>query len=479
LTTLTAATATDRGRVRAINQDVALIEGQLVAVADGMGGHAAGEIAASVAVDALRDAFAADQSADGLVAAANTANRAVHDRSESNQELHGMGTTLTAAALVKTRRSEQLVLINVGDSRAYLLVDGELTQLTEDHSVVEEMRRRGDLSSAEAAVHPHRHILTRALGIDPTVEVDSWLLEARPGSRLLICSDGLTNECDEAEIETVLSEAPDPAEAARVLVARALDHGGNDNVTVVVADISGEPTGSLVAAAPKTSAPTSTSSGAADSLVPPSPAAAVPFDAEALTAAAALVPDPPTANAPTTRLPRSARQQHGAQAAPAPRPHRQPRPAPVGRLRQPREPMITVRSVAFVVVLICVLGGVAGFVGWFVRASYFVGLRGNHVVIYEGRPGGLLWFKPTVVSDTNVTKSQVFKPDIPLLQAGMLESSYARAQQVVKQLTTEQKFLGLTTTTTIFVTTTTIPVTTTTSPATTTSAATTTTVKAH
>src|SRR5205807_1797810 len=156
---------------------------------------------------------------------------------ESNPDQRGMGTTLTAVALVNEDGEERLAVVNVGDSRAYLLQQGELEQLTEDHSLVEQIVRDGRLTPAEAQVHPQRSIITRALGLDPEVEVDSWELTPYKGDRLLLCSDGLTNEVTDDEIATTLRAVSDPEEAAKQLVNEARDHGGNDNITCVVVDV--------------------------------------------------------------------------------------------------------------------------------------------------------------------------------------------------------------------------------------------------
>ncbi|MGH9092774.1 MAG: Stp1/IreP family PP2C-type Ser/Thr phosphatase, partial [Acidimicrobiales bacterium] len=238
MTVLRSGSATDVGRVRSSNQDLSLEAPNLYAVADGMGGHAGGEVAAQVAVDALREAFARHATLDGLRQAVGEANAAVWRQSQQRVELRGMGTTLTAAALVAgTDGRDVIALANVGDSRAYLFSGGRVTQVTADHSLAEEKVRHGELTEAEAAVHPHRHILTRALGVAAGVEVDLWELHLQVGDRLLLCSDGLTNEVDPAGIAGVLSEVADPTDAARHLVAMANEHGGNDNITVVVVDV--------------------------------------------------------------------------------------------------------------------------------------------------------------------------------------------------------------------------------------------------
>ncbi|MGH9005131.1 MAG: Stp1/IreP family PP2C-type Ser/Thr phosphatase, partial [Acidimicrobiia bacterium] len=223
---------TDVGRGRPANEDTFLVdhEDRLYAVADGMGGHRAGEVASATAIDALRAAFADGAPLDEAV---GEANAAVFEKASANLDMRGMGTTLTAAALVDDHR---VLLGHVGDSRAYLLRDGGVIQITEDHSLVEQLVREGRLSPEEAVNHPQRAIITRALGIDPEVEVDTYPVDLRPGDRLLLCSDGLTNMVADSAIERVLRRQPDPQEAAETLVDMANEAGGDDNITVVVID---------------------------------------------------------------------------------------------------------------------------------------------------------------------------------------------------------------------------------------------------
>ncbi len=237
MTVVRSGSATDVGRVRSVNEDRLLESVALFAVADGMGGHVGGEVAARLAIEVLQQSFAREPTAQGLVEAVRLANRAVWERSTSDPEVRGMGTTLTAAALVPTGTGDRLVVSNVGDSRAYRFASGQLVQMTHDHSVAEELVARGELSEAEAAVHPHRHILTRALGVAPDVAVDSWQLTPARGERFVLCSDGLTNEVSEERIAGVLAATPDPQAAADTLVRLANEHGGNDNVSVVVVDV--------------------------------------------------------------------------------------------------------------------------------------------------------------------------------------------------------------------------------------------------
>ncbi len=237
MTTLRAGSATDIGNVRTTNQDQLLVESPLFAVADGMGGHAAGEVAALTAVEALRSAFDKDPTGDGLLAAAEAANRSIWDRAQADSELRGMGTTLVAVALVDEDGEDRLAIVNVGDSRVYLLRGGELEQLTTDHSLVQELVDDGQLSEVEATVHPQRHVLTRALGVDSDVGVDEIQLLPMRGDRLLLCSDGLSRELNDSQVASVLRRFADPGQAARELVAEAKAKGGSDNITVVIIDV--------------------------------------------------------------------------------------------------------------------------------------------------------------------------------------------------------------------------------------------------
>ena len=234
---LFASSATHAGRIRASNEDRALVADDLVAVADGMGGHVGGEIAAEMAVERFASDYDLATGLEGLIAAARRANRAVYQRSEAEPTLRGMGTTLTAAALVRENGQEVLHVINIGDSRAYFLEGNRVIQISEDHSLAEEMVRHGELTPEMALVHPHRHIITRAVGIEPEVGVDAFSFEAHAGMRLLVASDGLTNEVNDQEIAAILSIHLNREEAAATLLQTALAHGGSDNITVIVADV--------------------------------------------------------------------------------------------------------------------------------------------------------------------------------------------------------------------------------------------------
>ncbi len=229
--------ATDVGRVRSVNQDnAAAIEG-FFAVADGMGGHRGGEVASSIAVESLTSSLPL-LSSDELLAAIQESNSAVLRRATDDPGLRGMGTTLCVLALVDDGDAEPLLLLaNVGDSRIYKLSSGHFEQMTDDHSMVAEMMREGRITAAEAASHPQRNVLTRALGIDAGLHVDAWHVWPIVGDRWLLCSDGLFNEVSDATIAAVLGTTSDPAAAAQELVRLANEGGGRDNVTVLVVDV--------------------------------------------------------------------------------------------------------------------------------------------------------------------------------------------------------------------------------------------------
>ena len=231
MTKLRTVSRTDIGRVRDNNEDAVASSDRLGAVADGMGGHPGGEVASALAIALVQAAFEG-RSLDELQAAVRAANRAIWDRASA--ELEGMGTTICAAGLTE---DGSLAVVNVGDSRAYMFRGGSLTQLTDDHSVTAEAVRRGELSEQDALDHPHRSVLTRALGVAPDVELDSAAHPAVEGDRLLLCTDGLFNEVRSHEIASAMAASGDIQAITDGLVELALSRGGRDNVSVVVAEI--------------------------------------------------------------------------------------------------------------------------------------------------------------------------------------------------------------------------------------------------
>ncbi len=424
--------ASDTGVVRTINQDCSLVEEPLFAVADGMGGHAAGEVASQVAVEALRRN--AEPTADGLVHAIRVANRAVWEKSAAEPAMRGMGTTMCAIVVVPAALpgaegadgSDTVVVANVGDSRVYLFHDAELEQITEDHSLVEDLVREGRLTAEEAKTHPQRNVVTRVLGIEEDVEVDSWQVVPYAGDRFLLCSDGLFNEVDEDTIAGVLRGHDDPSEAASELVRLANAGGGRDNTTVVVVDVVDDGGRAGTASAElgtrrSTTKSTSTPSPGPDG---PTPDRTAPLAMGATEGAAR----PTDANRAAKRRP--------AHAAPKPR-------------------RLTWRVALFALAVLAVLGAAGGATTWFARSTYFVGVEGEEVAIFRGRPGGVLWLQPTLAERTDLELGDVPPARRGDVEAGKQEASLADARRYVERLETSG-----TTTTTAPVTTATAPTTT-------------------
>ena len=252
------AAATDTGLVRQNNQDALYVDDVLAVIADGMGGHAAGEVAASMAIDLVSSGFHRDQSIEGLVESIQRANGSIVLDAKENPDHFGMGTTVIAVGLTHDAAGvTSPTLVHVGDSRAYQLRDGALRQLSEDHSVAEEWVRMGRLTPEEAAVHPRRHQLTRGVGVEDTIAVDVVSIRALPGDRILLCSDGLSNELD-ADTLARLASAPQGLElAVENLVAAAKVAGGRDNITVVLLEfdevnVAAEPVHRTLTSAPPT-----------------------------------------------------------------------------------------------------------------------------------------------------------------------------------------------------------------------------------
>ncbi|HEX2700127.1 MAG TPA: protein phosphatase 2C domain-containing protein [Acidimicrobiales bacterium] len=460
MTTLRSGAASDVGRVRRNNQDQFLVDDPLFAVADGMGGAAGGEEASLTAVTALKVAFEADPTADGLADGVRNANRAVWEKALEHPQLRGMGTTMTAVALVPTGDDEEVLAVaNVGDSRVYLFRDGRLDQITDDHSVPEELVRAGRITPEEAVSHPQRNMLTRVLGNEPEVEVDCFAIIPYSGDRLVLASDGLFNEVDHDTIAAVARRLPDPEEAAAELVRMARESGGNDNITVVVVDVVDD--GDRAARA---------SAAVADK--PPSPPRSRPSaraaasggrTAAATAAAEAEVAEQTThvgrpaggaRSAITDVGPGAGRIGDAAPGAPAhwtsPRPQAAvDREAPVPAADRPGERRVTLRAAVFLTALVVLVAGAAAAIGFFARGGYFVGVDGDEVVIYKGRPGGLLWFDPTVADRTGVVADELTPARVEVLRSGKEEPSLHAALRYVAKIKEEASTTTTTTTTTL------------------------------
>ena len=233
---------THAGKVRQNNEDALLVgEGEdetLFVVADGIGGFEAGEVASSLAVDVLKDLHPDVP----FKAAIGEANRRIVAAGRGDEKLSGMGTTVVAIRFGGTPREPVAEVAHVGDSRAYLMRGGDMIPITEDHSLVAELVRSGDLTRDQAAEHPQKNLITRALGADEEVDVDTAILPIEAGDRILLCSDGLSDMVSETGISEILVDSPDdPERAARVLLSAALDAGGNDNITIVIVDVKEQP----------------------------------------------------------------------------------------------------------------------------------------------------------------------------------------------------------------------------------------------
>jgi PPM family protein phosphatase len=229
---------TQTGNVRRSNEDSFLLRSPLFMVADGMGGALAGELASRMCAEAFAELDLIEhQGEQALRATIGVANQRIYERSRTDAEASGMGTTVTAALVGE---DGTVAFAHVGDSRAYLLRDGSLQRLSEDHSLVHELVRKGQLSEVEAEQHPQRSVITRALGTDEDVQIDTFTLESKPDDVLLLCTDGLNTMVSEQDIASVLASPTAAADIARQLVRAALRAGGEDNVTAVVVRF-GEP----------------------------------------------------------------------------------------------------------------------------------------------------------------------------------------------------------------------------------------------
>ena len=454
MTALRGAAVTDVGRVRSVNQDGALTSEFLVAVADGMGGHRAGEVASAVALRSLagHDHFG---SADDLVEAVQQANSAIFRRATDTPSLRGMGTTLCALALVDggpDGGSERLAVVNVGDSRAYQLREGDLAQLTIDHSLVQMMVREGKLRPEEAANHPQRNIVLRALGIEPHVDVDHWELEAVIGDRFLVCSDGLFNEVSQGRMAATLRTYAEPAEAAKVLVGLANAAGGRDNITCVVVDVVAEPDrpSAEAGAHRRRRRRRVDAAGAATGVGPAASASRATRRASKAGARGPAPLRPPT----TPRTGDATSLERGGTTVLTAWPLDEVTAGgrllegeavdDVDAVRAHRPRRLTVRVVAFFLVIVVVLGVAVLAVGWYATRTYFVAFEGEQVVIYRGRPGGLLWIEPTVKESSapSLDRTALVGALCDRVEGEPSATSLGAARAIVEQLRRDAAQLG-------------------------------------
>jgi PPM family protein phosphatase len=346
---------TDTGRQRRINEDSLLDRSPLFAVADGMGGAQAGEVASSIAVSVLEDGLPEGPGTveERLVELVREANSRIHQQSRADEQRAGMGTTLTAVYVGE----DEIVVAHVGDSRLYCLRDGEMTRRTHDHSLVEELVREGRLTPQEADEHPQRSIITRALGPENDVVVDHHTWSARAGDVYLLCSDGLTSMVPESRVAEIVRSGASLAAAGRRLIAEANEAGGRDNITVVLFSLED---------AGKDGAGTAEQSTLVGVPAPDLPTAVTEAASQTETAAA----EPP-AEAPPTEPPRRASRR-------APRPPREPA---TPRRRRLRLFFMTIIGAAVVAAPVAIGGYFA------TQAVYFVGVGGDgFVALYRGLP---------------------------------------------------------------------------------------------
>ena len=341
--TITYGAVTHVGQVRTGNEDSLLADNNVFMVADGMGGHNAGEVASLMAVEHLREAASGIIAETDLVQALVHANEVIYAESMTNHLHHGMGTTLAAMVVLD---NNNIVVAHVGDSRVYMWHEKALTRLSKDHSYVQELVDEGIVSIEEARTHPRRNIVTRALGIDAEVDVEANTFPVTVGAWYVLCSDGLVDEISDADIAKVLERCTTPHEASQALVDAANAAGGRDNITVIVV---------------------STAAPHAEVVVP------VEEPVSPITP-----PPPDSANAPVITM----------NETPAKKKFR-------------FGPVLFWSALGGIVLAVLVVFAAYG------RTGYFVGFQGDDVVVLKGRPGGVLWFNPTVEARTTLTRSDL------------------------------------------------------------------------
>lgn len=380
---LIGATASDVGQVREANEDRAYYSGTIAAVADGMGGHAAGEIASALAIAEV-SGIRGPLSVRGFCRVVESANRRIYD-SGLKPELRGMGTTIVAATL---EADLNLVhLLNVGDSRGYLVRGSTISQVTVDHSLVEDLVRQGSIDREDALVHPQRNIVTRALGIAANVVVDTFAVEVKPGDRIILCSDGLSNEIDDAQIAKLAVASDDPAELAQTLVEAAVEAGGKDNVTVAVLIV--------------------TEDGEVPAVQNFMSLDDVEGDPESFGqhTEVDLHPIQITASNET-----------------------------VGVVVEQKAPRRRLSRVVLSVAVVAILATAYFTASWYATSAWFVDESAGEVVIYQGRPGGFLFWNPKVKTETGIASDDLDGASVERVNAKTVWASLAEAEAFVDNL---------------------------------------------
>ena len=418
--------ASDIGQVREGNEDSYLVIAPLYAVADGMGGHRGGEVASNLALETVQQLF--EQGTGTLAEQVERANSAVFERSQQDRSVSGMGTTLTAALIDGGR----VHLAHVGDSRAYLFRAGELSLLTEDHTLVHKMVMEGEITEEEAETHPHRSILTRALGVDATVQVDESDVEVGDGDRILLCSDGLTGMVGDGQIREILGRNEDPQSAVDELVKEANRAGGIDNITAVILDFVDDGSDTQQTAAAE---------------VPHAPTQERPIPRRSdITIVGAPIPEPPPEASSLGTSPGSApltgpRRSHAGgtttstrtRVAPppvrSPSPSRPSTPRPASRHRGRRVALWG--GVTIAVLVLTVVGGKL-----YLDRQWFVGVSDGRVAIFRGVPTDVAGVElSSVVVETSIPAEEAQAlaqyRDLP---EGITADDRTGADEIVEQI---------------------------------------------
>jgi protein phosphatase len=368
------------GRQRQGNEDNFFVQSPLFVVADGMGGAQAGEVASELAVEAFRSGLPDGSPEQGLTELIRAANRRIFDTAREDAQRQGMGTTCTAAYVAE----DEVVVAHVGDSRCYLLRQGELTRLTRDHSLVGELVDRGKLTEEQAETHPQRSVITRALGPEPEVRVDTERVAARAGDAFLLCSDGLTSMVREADVAGILRDAGSLEQAGRELIAAANAAGGRDNITVVLFSVEEVEARSGASTEDSTAEQAAVGGEAGGYGATDSQEAA--YREQATATLAAVRPEPRAAPPPRRTAP--------------PLAPRRP-PAPPGGRRSKLAKCLIVIGVLLVMI------GVSAWVA--IRAVFFIGLDSHRAVtIYRGvpytLPGGIRLYTRDYTSGVTISE---------------------------------------------------------------------------
>lgn len=452
--------ATHEGQLRTQNEDHHHAGDGLFVVADGMGGHLAGEVASEMAVARLDSRLPATASStrDDLVSAITEANVEIYNASVDNPDQAGMGTTITAVAVIDDPHDGQVFAVaNVGDSRSYVLRHNRLRQVTIDHSFVQELVAEGAISRDEARTHPRRNIVTRALGIEPFVRVDSWTMPIVRGDRFVLCSDGLVDEVPDSIIEGVLLEHPDdPGAAAQALVDAANAAGGRDNITVVVVDVlEGQDPPDITEEFDVVPAWSEVDlENTAETQIVTDP---LDGDADGDSARpAATHPTPTLPPVPTAPGAGEARGKGGKRARKRADKQAVRAAQRAARNRRSSRGSRFARALLLLGFAAVLVLGFAILAAW-ARSGYYVGFDDeDRVAIFQGRREGVLWFEPTLEAPSVFTREQLDAQSIELVEQEVGFGSQADAAAFIGsslQTTT-------TTTTTTVAATTTVPATT-------------------